>query len=84
MQTAMHPLERELETYKRELHALLPDEGKFVLIFDQNVVGIYEAYSDALQIGYEKFGVKPFLVKQISATEQLSYFTRDLRFKCQA
>lgn len=75
-------LERELEAYKRELPNLLASEGKFVVICGDQVTGIYSSYEDALKIGYEKCGLKPFLVKRIQAVEQVQYFTRDLDFTC--
>jgi len=76
------PLEKELQTYNQNLHNLLADEGKYVVIYGENIDGIFESYADALKSGYEKFGVVPFLVKKISATEQVSYFTRDLGTPC--
>ncbi len=76
------PLERELETYKRELPNLLAEQGKYVLIIGEEVVGTFAAYEDALQKGYEQAGLKPFLVKQIDATEQIHHFTRNLEGEC--
>lgn len=78
----MQLLEKELETYNKNLSSLLANEGKFVVIHGENIDGIYESYSDALKIGYEKFGLDPFLVKKISAIEQISYFTRDYFKPC--
>ena len=77
-------LEKELETFKRELPNLLAQngEGKFVVICGEEVTGIYEAYADALKVGYEKCGLNPFLVKKIQAVEQVQYFSRDLDFTC--
>ena len=71
-------LERELKTYNDQLTNLLPNEGKFVLVHDSDVVGIYDTYEDALKTGYEKYGLAPFLVKKIQTVEQVQYFTRDL------
>ncbi len=75
-------LKTEMEVYKRELQALLKDEGKYVLIHGEEIGGIYAVYEDALKVGYEKFGVNPFLVKKISATEQIQFFTRDVLESC--
>ncbi len=69
-------LEKELETYKRELPKLLQDEGKFVLIHGDDVVSTYTSYQDALQVGYEKFKLDPFLVKKIEKNETVFFFTR--------
>jgi hypothetical protein len=75
-------LETELETYKRELPGLLKDEGHYVVVSGDKVVGTFASYEDALAIGYEKCGLKPFLVKKIQAVEQVQYFSRDLTFPC--
>jgi hypothetical protein len=71
-------LERELKTYRRLLSTLAADEGKFVVIAGDALVGTYETYADALQAAYQRAGLRPFLVKRIAATEAISYFTRDL------
>lgn len=75
-------LEKELETFKRELPNLLAEEGKFVVISGDQVAGIYVSYEDALKVAYEKCGLTPFLVKKIQAVEQVQYFSRDLAFSC--
>ncbi len=71
-------LDRELNTYERELPSLLTDEGKYVLIRGDAVVSTYASYEDAIKAGYEKFGLDPFLVKQIQAIEQIQCFSRPI------
>jgi hypothetical protein len=72
-------LEKELATYEREKERLLcENEGRFVVIFDDKVEGVWDTYEDALKIAYSKFGLKPFLVKQIQGLDRIHYFTRDL------
>ena len=78
------PLEKELETYKRELPKLLADEGKFVLIQDERVYGTWGTYEDAIQEGYRLFQLRPFLVKRISPTEPVLHFTRDVLPACRS
>ena len=73
-------LAKELETYTRMLPTLAGDEGKFALIRGDELVKVFDTYRDALSAGYERFGLAPFLVKQISSTQLVSYFSRDLRF----
>lgn len=78
-------LERELETYSRELQALLANgaEGKFVLVQGDKVIDVFGTYEDALKEGYKTFGVgMPFLVKQVLGVEQVQSFTRDITFPC--
>jgi hypothetical protein len=69
-------LEKELETYKKKLPELKAHEGKFVLIQGETVVDFYSSYDDALKEGYKRFGLTPFLVKQVSAVEPVFYVTR--------
>lgn len=69
-------LEVELRKYSESLPGLLADEGKFVLIKGNDIVGLYETYADAIQAGYEKFRLEPFLVKHIESTDQLQFITR--------
>ncbi len=74
----MDELKTEQETFYAHLASLLPDIGKYVLIKGADIIGTYGTYEDALQIGYEKFKLEPFLVKRIAPAEQVSYFTRAL------
>lgn len=71
-------LEKELETFQRELPTLSASAGKYVLISGGEIAGLFGAYEDALKAGYEKYGLEPFLVKQIEAVERVQYFTRPL------
>lgn len=76
-------LEKELATYERLLPTLLGQEGKFVLIHDETLDGVYDTYEDALKVGYHTVGVdRPFLVKQIQAIQQVQSVTRNLIFPC--
>jgi hypothetical protein len=76
-------LEKETAVFKRELPRLLAEEGKFALIIGDSVIGTFESYSDALQAGYAKAGLGPFLVKRISSIDEAAHFTRPL-ILCQA
>jgi hypothetical protein len=69
-------LEQELETYKTKLAELTANEGKFVLIHGSDVAGVFDTYADAIKEGYEKFGLSPFLVKQIHAVERIQFISR--------
>jgi hypothetical protein len=72
------PLEKELSVYDAHLIDLLPYEGKYVLISGEIVSGTFDSYDEALAAGYEKYGLDPFLVKQINRAEPIHYFSRDL------
>jgi len=77
--TATERLKTELEAYEREKSRLVSEsEGKYVLIQGTEVAGVWDTYADALSAGYAKFGLEPFLVKQIEGVDRLHYFIRDL------
>lgn len=76
------PLARETQTYERLLPQLMRDEGKYALIFGDDLLGVFAAYDEALRAGYEKAGLAPFLVKRISGSETVAYFSRDIDHVC--
>ena len=75
-------LVREIATYHRLLPELLQQEGKFALIIGDDLIGVYGTYEDALKLGYERAKLGPFLVKKISGSETIAYFSRDLVPPC--
>jgi hypothetical protein len=62
-----HLLQKEIETYNANLPELLRSVGRFVLIKGDHIEGICDTYADAIKIGYERFKLAPFFVKQIAA-----------------
>ncbi len=76
------PLEAELATYARQMPRLVQQAGKFVVIGGDVVAGVYDTYSDALSVGYDKFGLGPFMVKEIEVVERVHFFTRDFGLPC--
>lgn len=68
--------ESEQKTYARALPNLLTEQGKFALVVGDEVVGAYGTYEDALTVGYERFGLKPFMIRQIEAVQHVQQFTR--------
>jgi hypothetical protein len=66
----MATLEQELATYQKKLPELRKDGGKFVVVKQDGIEGIYETYADALNAGYERFKLDPFLVKHIPPTKK--------------
>jgi hypothetical protein len=78
MSSATDHLKTELETYEQNKENLLGKEGKFVLIHGKEIAGLWDTYEDALQAGYQQFGMKPFLVKQIQGIERVQCFSREL------
>ena len=72
-------LEREVETYRRRLPELLSNEGKFVVIYGDDIVGIRDTLENALDLGYDRFGNEAFLAREITKKEKILYTTRVLR-----
>ena len=69
-------LEKEMETYKRKLPELTASAGKYALIHGDDFIDVFASYEDAIKDGYRRFGLAPFLVKQIQATEKVLFITR--------
>lgn len=76
-------LDTEIETYNSKLPELLNSIGKYVVIKDEEIGGVFDTYNDALKYAYKAYGLKQFFIKKISPAEQVSYFTRDFS-SCQA
>lgn len=76
------PLEKELQTYKKNLSDLKQHEGKYVLIHGETIVDTFTSYEDAIKEGYKQFKLEPFLVKQIQSIEQVQFVTRFLTPSC--
>ncbi len=71
---ALAVLAEEMAAYHDRLPALLREhEGEFVLIKGTDVIGVFHDRSQALREGYRRFGVIPFLVRQITASEPVVY-----------
>jgi hypothetical protein len=78
-------LEHELETFERELPRLLSESpGKYALIKGNEVAGVWSTYEDAIQDGYSRFDLEPFLVKQIQPIDRVLRFTRNINPVCQS
>lgn len=73
-------LERELEVYRAHAADFVEqNEGKYVVVCGEQIEGPYETLDAALDAGYDKFGLTPFLTKKVCRDEPIHYFSRDLR-----
>lgn len=75
-------LEKELEvfnTINAELQSQYPNGG-FVVIKDENVLGVWSSRIDALKAGIEKYGNVEFLVKNIFDSDAVINFSKNLMF----
>ena len=68
-------LEKELEVYRKNHPDLVAHKGKFVLIFGDTIAGVWDTYREAIEEGYARFELSPFLVKRIEEQEK-AHFVR--------
>ena len=61
------PLEREFDTYRRELPRLVREGHavRWALIKEDAVISVWDTQRDVLQAGHERFALEPFAVKRI-------------------
>jgi len=72
-------LEKELKTFEGHRSELLgKHRGKFALVKEDKIEGVFDDEADALSQGYERFGNVPFLVKQIVEIDLPMNFTSNL------
>jgi len=74
-------LDKETKTFEQKLYELLKtDLGKYVLIKEEKIIGVFAAITDALSYGYEKYSNQPFFVRQILPTQEPLDFTNNYYF----
>ena len=65
-------LEQEIATFERLKAQLVENHsGKFALIKGEEFIDAFDTPDNAYQEGIRRFGREPFLVKRISATEEV-------------
>lgn len=66
----MTVLDTELAVYESLKSQLLStDENRFVLIYGEELIDIFDTAADAIDRGYQAFGNVAFLVKKIERVE---------------
>ena len=75
-------LENELQYYRLHLVDMLGvndiNEGKYAVIKENAFQGAFDSYEEALEAGYGRYGLVPFLVKKIEREESILYFSRPI------
>ncbi|HVS40593.1 MAG TPA: hypothetical protein VMS17_33870 [Gemmataceae bacterium] len=72
-------LDREWATYQANLPELLKkDAGRYVLIHGDQIVGVWDTKDQALEEGYRRFLLGPFMVHHIVAHEKPIFVPRGL------
>src|ERR1039457_6298579 len=60
-------LNEERTTYDEHVSAISKNVGKHVLIHGSTIVDYFPSYEKALKAGYEMYGTKPFMVREVDA-----------------
>ena len=69
----------ELETYEQHRERLIAsDLGRWVLVHDSELAGVFDTQDDAIGEGYRRFGNVPFLVKEIEAFDTPEWLSSNL------
>ena len=59
-------LDMEYKTYRQQLPLLvLQNEGKYVLIKGDKIDSLWDTHKDAVQAGFQRFNLGPFLVERV-------------------
>lgn len=62
-------LKEELTTYQTRIAEIRKHIGKHVLIHGSTIVDYYDKYAEALEAGYEMYGLANFMVREIRPVE---------------
>ena len=65
--------EKELETYRNALPNWGEEEGRWTLILGDEIAGVFDTFAEAVDCGYEKYGLAHFMVKPIHQVEPVVY-----------
>ena len=69
----------ELTVFEANLARMVTQHpGEYVLIKGDSLVKFCDSYDEALTAGYERFGLQPFFVKQVSEESSTVHYVRDL------
>lgn len=72
-------LEQEYKFYLDHLKKFISKHlNQFVLIKENEVVGFFESYEDALRAGLKNFGNVPFFIKEVKKKEEVHFFHQGL------
>jgi hypothetical protein len=58
------------------------NQGRYALVHGDEVDSVWGTADAALSAGYDKFGLEPFLVKEITEHETPRFFSRNIS-RCQ-
>ena len=66
----MSDIRSDIAAYTKMKHDLeLQHMGKWVLILDAQLIGLYDSAEEAAQVAVSRFGRGPYLIRQIGAPD---------------
>jgi len=75
----MEILDKEIVTYEAHKNELLGSaRGKYALVKEEKIIGVFDTPGDAIHEGYIEFGSDAFLVKEIVDVDAPQNFTSNL------
>lgn len=67
----MGALDKEIAAFEKMRERLEAQHmGKWVLFYQEKMIGTFDTFNDAAQEAVKKFGVGPYLIRQIGARPQ--------------
>ncbi|MCE2457320.1 MAG: hypothetical protein J4G14_05840 [Dehalococcoidia bacterium] len=64
----MTPLSDQISAYEEMRSCLETDHfGKWVVVYDEDLAGIYESFEAAAEDAVKRFGRGPYLIRQVGA-----------------
>ena len=76
-------LEHESQVYRSNLMTMLGvnevNVGKYVVIRGDEILGIFPDYGAALEAGYRRCGLAPFLVRKLERNQTVMFLSREIR-----
>src|SRR5262249_31702402 len=69
------PIAQEWDTYRREVGRLLSEgnEGRFVLIKGDQIVGLFDTYEEASAVGSRRFLLQAHFIQQVRSREPIHH-----------
>ena len=74
--------DQELRIFSQEQENLQAEypSGGFVVIYNDEILGVWQSRVDGLRAGIEKYGNVPFLLRNIDESDRVITFSRNVNF----
>ncbi len=69
----LNQISKEVRIFENNRSSLVKEaKGKYVLVYKEDIIDIYDTEEVAVREGYAKFGNVPFLVKEILEEDRIA------------